>query len=134
LRQSLPRPDLAQVILEEIIEEGADRGDGRKPRHLIPARGDRGFKDVGGELEGEAGDKPATQAQPNVTLVVAVRLREHRPQALEEGLDRADDDEDQRQPVDRVDGDALAHIFDRWPMRRGNLDGRARRLQEVRNI
>jgi hypothetical protein len=49
-------------MLEEIIEEGADRGDGRKPRHLVPARGDRGFENVGGELKGEASDKPTTQA------------------------------------------------------------------------
>jgi len=79
-------------MLEEIIEEGADRGDGRKPRHLVPARGDRGFENVGGELKSEASDKPTAQAQPNLTLVVAVARREHRPQALEEGLDRADDD------------------------------------------
>jgi hypothetical protein len=66
LRQSLPGSDLAQVALEEIIEEGADRGDRREARHLIPSCGDRGFQDVGGELEGEPGDKPSGQAQPDV--------------------------------------------------------------------
>jgi hypothetical protein len=29
---------------------------------------------------------------------------EHRPQAWEEGFDCSDDDENQREPVDRVDG------------------------------
>jgi hypothetical protein len=63
-------------------------------------------KNVGGELEGEAGDEPAAQAQPYLALVMGVARREHRPQALEEGFDGSDDDEDQRQPVDRIDSDA----------------------------
>jgi hypothetical protein len=47
----------------------------------------------------------AAQAQLHLALVVAVARRKHRPQALEEGLDRADDNENKRQPIDRIDGD-----------------------------
>src|ERR1700722_20099919 len=83
LRRSPPSSDLAQVALEKVIEEGADRGNGCKPRHLVPACGDCGFQNIGGKLEGKAGDEPAAQTQPDVALVVAVARREHRPQALE---------------------------------------------------
>ena len=61
LRRSLSVSDFAQIVFQEIIEEGADRRDRAKAADFIPAGGDRGFENVGGELEGEAGDQPAAE-------------------------------------------------------------------------
>jgi hypothetical protein len=75
----LSLPHLAQVSLQEIIEEGADGGDRGKACDLVSARGDRGRQNVGGELERKPGDKPPAKAQPDIALVAAVGRGEHRP-------------------------------------------------------
>ena len=61
---------------------------------LVPARGDRGLENIGGELERETCDQPTAQAKPDVALLVAVGRREHRPQPGEESLSRPDDNDD----------------------------------------
>src|SRR5262245_50087016 len=63
------------VAIQEEGQERADRCDGGDPADLLPVRGDGGVHDVGGELEGETGDKPAGEFEPNGALFHVARVR-----------------------------------------------------------
>src|SRR5271163_2646413 len=69
---ALPVPDFAEIAFEKVVEERPDDGDRGDPADGFPARGDGGFKNVGSELECEAGDQPAGIAKPHVAPVMPV--------------------------------------------------------------
>ena len=48
-----------ELLVEEPAQQGPDHSDHGQSRHLLPARGERGGDDVGGELESEPGDQPS---------------------------------------------------------------------------
>ena len=64
--------NLAEITLQEIIQEGAYRRDGGDTADRVPTGAGRGLDNVGGELESEAGDKPAREAQPYVAPFMSV--------------------------------------------------------------
>src|SRR5262249_13600074 len=100
---ALAGPCLGQVPLQEVVEERADDGDRAELADRLPARADRGFEDVRGQLERESGDQPACVAQPDVAPLVARLGAEQQPQAVDECLERADDDDERGHGVDDHD-------------------------------
>ena len=56
---------LTEVPLEKEVEKGADDRNGSYAANVFPARGNRGFDDVGSELEGQSFNEPATEAKPD---------------------------------------------------------------------
>src|SRR6516162_9970851 len=61
-----PVAKLGQIALEEEVRGGSYHRDGAELPDLLPAWRDRGRDDVGRELEGEAGDEPASVADQDL--------------------------------------------------------------------
>src|SRR6516165_4744451 len=114
-----PVAKLGQIALEEEVRGGSYHRDGAELPDLLPAWRDRGRDDVGRELEGEAGDEPASVADQDLAEP-AVRSRRGKcwPQSGEECLGGSDGDNDQRHRIDDdndVFGDELRPLLHRRP-------------------
>src|SRR5690606_25216046 len=113
--------NFSEVALQEVVEKRTHRGDGGEPSHGFPACRDRRLDDIGRKLECERGDKPACVAQPHVAALVAAQSYEDHACYGDEGLDRADQDQQKRHRIDeRYDdfGDHCEYLFHASPSSR----------------